>query len=93
MALPLGLPQAVVAVDIGLRGCLQCQRLRRIDFGVIGPFAIHQPVEQVQDVSLGWHASFKRQLDSAHDGIFVMVKHQGQDIDHFPVPTFLARAM
>jgi|OM-RGC.v1.036820983 hypothetical protein len=58
MTLAPGLSQTVISVDIRLGRFRQGQCLRWIYLGMIGLFAIHQPVEQVQDMRLGWHASF-----------------------------------
>ncbi len=91
MALLPSLPEVIVAVDIGLRSCFQGQGFRRVDLWKIGLFAVEQSVEEVQDVCLGRHASFQRQLHGAQNSIFVVMQNQGQDIDHFPVTTLLAQ--
>ena len=61
-ALLPSLSQAVIAIDVGLWRCLQCQCVRRIDFGVIRWSAVDQSVQQVQNVHLGGHACFQRQF-------------------------------
>ncbi|SIR34027.1 hypothetical protein SAMN05421641_1428 [Paracoccus thiocyanatus] len=42
-------------------------------------------------MGLGRHARLQSQFHGAKHGLFVMVQHQGQDIDHFAVPARLAQ--
>lgn len=91
MALLPSLSQIIVAIDVGLRRHVQGQSLWRIDFRMVGLLLVDQPVQEVQDMCLGWHACFQRQFYSTQNSIFVVVQNQGQDIDHFPVTAFLAQ--
>ncbi len=44
-------------------------------------------MKHVEDVSLRWNAILKRQLDGGKDGLFIVLQHQGEDVDHFTVAT------
>jgi len=77
MALLPSLSQIVIPVDVGLWCRFQGQGIRRIDLWQVCLFAVDQPVKQVQDVRLGWHAGFQRQFYAAQNGVFVVMQDQG----------------
>jgi hypothetical protein len=37
-------------------------------------------------MGLGRHARLQRQFDGAEHGLFVVLQHQGEDLDHLPSP-------
>ena len=83
--------QGIVAFDIGQWLAGQPQRLWSGDRRRGHRRAVQQPVQQVEDMGLGRNTGFKCQLDGAQHRLFIVVQHQGQDIDHFSVPAGLAQ--
>ena len=77
--------QTVIAFDIGLGFTVQGQCLRRVQRRHTNQLAVDQAVKQVQDMRLGWHTLGQRQLHSRENGLFVVVQHEGEDINHFPI--------
>ena len=80
--LPTLLPspsQAVIAVHVGFRRRLQRQSVWRVNLWVIRRFAVDQSVQQVQNVSFGWHTCFKCQLYRTQNGAFVVLQNERQD--------------
>jgi hypothetical protein len=72
-----GLPdptQRVVALDVGLQFCAQRQRLWRIHGGRARWFTVHQAVQQVEDMGLGWGACRQSQFDGGEHRLFVVLK-------------------
>lgn len=47
-----------------------------------------QPVQDVEDVSLGGNTGLKRQLDRAECGLLVILQDQCQDFHHLAVATY-----
>jgi hypothetical protein len=77
--------QGVIPLDVGLRLGGQGQSLRRLYRRRIHGLSVDQPMEQVQDMRLGRDASLQRQFDGGEHGLFVMLKDQGEDLDHLAV--------
>ena len=84
MALPL-IPKGVITLDIGNRLPCQAQGLRRVDRHCRRGFAVRQPVQNVDDMGFGSNACLKSQLNSTQHRLLVMLKNEGQDLDHLPV--------
>ena len=70
---------------------VQDQGLRRIKRRSTNHFAIDQPVQQVQHMGLGWHTLGQGQFHGGKHGLFIVVQHEGEDIDHFAVTAGLAQ--
>lgn len=87
------MPQAIIALDIGLGFTQQGQRLWRIDVGTVGRFAVDQPVQQVQHVRLGCHACIQSLFHSPGDDLFVVMKDEGEDIGHLAVTAGAAKRL
>lgn len=82
---------AIVTFDVCLGFSSQGQRLRRVDVGAVGRFAIDQTMQQVQHMRFGWHALIQSQLHSSDDNLFVVMKHQSEDIGHLTIATGTAK--
>ena len=94
MAAPCDLrAQAVIAFDIGLGFAAQHQRLWRVERRPTNYLAIDQPVQQVQHMGLGGHASREGHLHRRQHSLFIVMQNQCQDIDHLSVATRLAQHM
>lgn len=91
MALVPDLSQIVIAIDVGLWSRFQGQGTWRIDHRMVGLLAVNQPVKQVQNVRLGRHPGFQRQVYGTQNGVFVVVENQRQDIDHLPITALFAQ--
>lgn len=88
------LPQGIVAFDIGLglirerQGLLRCaDGWRRVGF------AVNETVQQVEDMRLGWNTGLQRRLDGREHGLFVVLKNESQDVDHFAITAGLLEQM
>ena len=77
--------QTVIAFDIGLGFTVQGQCLWRVQWRAVYHLTVDQAVQQVQDMRLGRHTLGQRQFHYGENGLFVVVQHEGQDIDHFPI--------
>jgi hypothetical protein len=77
--------QAIVAFDVGLGFTQQGQRLWRVDVRAVSRFPIDQTMQQVQHMCLGRDALIQSQLHSPDDDLFVVMKHQSQDIGHLTI--------
>ena len=77
--------QAVIAFDVRLGLTAQDQCLRRVQWRPTNHFAIDQPVQQVQHMGFGRHAFGHGQFHGGEHGLFVMLQHEGQDIDHLAI--------
>ena len=53
--------------------------------GRIDRLAVDQPMQQVQDVRLGRHASFRAPARRRTHGLFVMLEDKGKDFGHLTV--------
>src|SRR3546814_3884405 len=51
----------------------------------LGWLAVEQPVEDVEDMGLGRHASFQRQFDGTEHRLLIMLQDQREDLHHLPV--------
>ena len=87
MALPL-IPKGVITLDIGNRLPCQAQGLGRVDGGSRRGFAVRQPVQNVDDMGFGGNAGLKSQFNSTQHRLLIMLKHEGQYLDHLPVATW-----
>ena len=79
--------ESVVAINVGLWFGGKRQRIRRLHRWRVERFAVDQPVQDVQDVRLGWRASLQRQFDGCQHRLLIMLKNQSQDLDHLAVTT------
>lgn len=52
--------------------------------------AASRPTMRFQHMRLGWHALGQRQFHGGQRGLFIVVKHKGEDIDHLPISTGFA---
>ena len=80
-----GFTQGVVSLNVGSRFGGEPQGARSLHGWWVDRFAVDQPVKHVQDMRLGRRASLQRQFDSGKDGLFVVLEHQGEDLDHLAV--------
>ena len=64
--------------------------MRRVQWGTAHHLAVDQAVQQVQHMGLGRHALGQRQFHGGQHGLFIVVKHEGEDIHHLPIPTGFA---
>ena len=80
-----GLAQRIVAFDVGLRLGGERQSMRRLHGGWVDRLAVDQPVQQVQNVRLGWRAGLQSQFDGSKHGLFVMLEDESQNLDHLAV--------
>ena len=83
--------QAIISCDIGLWLIAQHQSRWRCHIWLVGRGAIHQPVEQVQNVGFGWNAGLQYHFHRTKHGLLIVMQHQRQDIDHFSIPAGLAQ--
>jgi hypothetical protein len=83
--------QTVITFDIGLWFAVQGQCLWRIQWRSAHDLAVDQPVQQVQNMGLGRHALGQGKLNGGEHSLFIVVQHQGKDIDHFPVTAGFAQ--
>ena len=74
MVLAPSLSQIIIAVHVCLWRCFQCECIRWIDLWEISVRSVYQPVQQVQNVGFGWHASLQRQFYGTQNGILIMVR-------------------
>lgn len=79
--------QGVIAGGIGKRLTFKCQGLRRLNPCCRGFFAIRQTMQRIEDVRFGRDAIFKCQFHRAKHGLFVVMQHKGQDLDHVTLTT------
>src|SRR5580698_9818429 len=77
--------QGVVALDVRLRLGGQRQSLRRLYHRRVRWLSVDQAVQQVQDMGLRRGAGLQRQFDGGEHGLLVMLKNQGEDLDHLSV--------
>lgn len=73
-------PQTVVALYIGLGFTQQGQRLWRVNVRTVSRLAVYQTMQQVQHMRLGRDALIQSQLHSPDDDLFVVMKHQSEDV-------------
>ena len=81
----LPVTQVVIALDVGDRLPLQAQRLGRVDRRCRRCMPVRQPVEDVDDVGLGWDPCLQRQLNRAQDRLLIVLENKGKDLHHLPV--------
>ncbi|SEO34479.1 hypothetical protein SAMN04488103_1261 [Gemmobacter aquatilis] len=75
MAAPCDLgAQAVIAFDIGLGFTAQDQCLRRIQWWPANHLAIDQPVQQIQHMGFGGHASRQGHFHCGQHSLFIVVQ-------------------
>ena len=74
--------KAVIALDIGLGFKAQDQGLRRVDIRAANSLAVNQAMKQVQHVGLGCDALSQGHFYSGQHSLFIVMQHQGQDVDH-----------
>ena len=80
-----GFTKGVVSPDVGLRLGRERQGVGRIDGQRVDWLAVDQPVQQVEDVRLGRHASLQRQFHGSQYSLLVMLKNESQNLDHLAV--------
>ena len=80
-----GFTKVVVSPDVGLRLGRERQGVGRIDGQRVDWLAVDQPVQQVEDVRLGRHASLQRQFHGSQYSLLVMLKNESQNLDHLAV--------
>src|SRR5579872_5563068 len=85
MARLLDLAEGVIALDVGLRLGYQRQRLRRHYRRRVHRLSVDQAMQQIQDVRLGGCTGLQRQFDGGEHSLLIMLKNEGQDVDHFAV--------
>lgn len=83
--------QAVIALHIGLWLTAQGQGLRGIEGRPANDLSIDQPVQEVQHMGLGRHALGQGQFHRGKHGLFVVLKNQGENVDHLAVPAGFAQ--
>ena len=83
--------QAIVAFDVGLGFTQQGQRLWRVDVRAVSRFPIDQTMERVQHMCLGRDALIQSQLHCPDDDLFVVMKHQSEDIGHLTITAGAAK--
>jgi len=73
--------QCIVALDICFWFFAQGQlRGRRINLVRYVRLAVDQPVQKIEDMSLGGDTCVQRQLDCAEDRLLIVLKDQRQDL-------------
>ena len=85
--------QRIVALDVGLWLFGQAQRLRRIRDRRLDRLAINQPVQEIEDMDLGWHPGLQRHLHGRQHDLLVMLQDERQDLDHLAVAAGLPEQM
>jgi hypothetical protein len=77
--------QAVITFDIGLGFTVQGQCLRGIQRRTAHHLAVDQAVQQVQHMGFGRHTLGQCQLHGCENGLFIVMQHEGKDIDHLAI--------
>jgi len=85
MASLLGVAEGVIALYVGPRFTAQGQGLRRRYGRRRCRLGIDQTVQKIEDVRLGRNAAYQRHFYSTQHGLFVVLQHQGQDLDHLAI--------
>lgn len=77
-------PQTIVTLDIGLGLATQVQRLGGVDGWAFG-LTIDQAMQNVQDMGFGRDTFRQGQLNRGQHRLLIVMKNQGQDIDHLAI--------
>ncbi len=79
--------QAIIALYVCLGFTQLGQRLWRVDVRTVSRLPIDQTMQQVQHMRLGRDALIQSQLHSPDDNLFVVMKHQSEDVGRLPITT------
>ena len=72
--------QPIILIHIGLRCGAQGQCAWWIDLWMIGRFAIHQPMQEIEDVGFCRHACLQSHFHSAQNSLLIVLQNQGPDV-------------